>query len=223
MREDEFGNRAWSSRAPRSLALAAAGVALLLGGCGPAQDEAARLGRSSIVKEIEPLEANRVDADEFRGVPRGSASRAFLKYWAALQQKRWRSATLTYEPGLRRFIGARTIASALRRQVVTFVAHKPHVLGQRKNRRGRTIVSYVVRDPRGVAKWEWTSWGRIRGRWRIFYDKLLNAALRVDAARSTQERTDPSARRLSKRARTAGRRAARQQRRYLRWRRESRR
>jgi hypothetical protein len=191
----------------------AAGIALA--GCGTEPDEAAKLRQRSVVTDVEPVPANRVGAADIRARPPGSASRAFLEYWSLLQRQRWHAAMLRFNPRLRREVGSQRIVKALRRLVVAFVADKPR-LRREHRRRGHTFVNYVITSPRGMAKRQWIAWRRTAGRWRIFYDPLLDFALAFDAGRSAQERIDSSARRPSKEAKREARRAAQLQRDYLR-------
>src|SRR4051812_13476308 len=84
--------------------------AVTLAGCGGGSDDKqAALPRQQL---IGPKQENRF--------PAGSAQRALMQYWAALQYRAWAQALSFFDPKLRDFIGSGRIVKALSAQASAY-------------------------------------------------------------------------------------------------------
>lgn len=189
-------------------------AALVLAGCGAEADEAAKLGRTSVVEDASPVPEHLVGPAQIRDLPAGSVRRAFLEYWSRLQLQRWDAAVLMIDPRLRA-VGKAKIASALRRQGGVFLSQRPRLRTERKLGRGVVALKYGARlRDHPISTWS-SSWHRTDGRWRILNDSFLDRALILDAQRSVQERIDATAKTPSPQAQRARRRTRRLLVRYM--------
>jgi hypothetical protein len=155
-----------------------------------------------------------VDDEDIRQTKRGSARRAFLNFWTALQYQAWSSAVSYYEPGLAEAIGKVRLIEALKAASPLFYRTKP-ALGLPFRRGDDVVVPYTVVDLSGASVPTSTVWRRLGGQWRIHYHPQLDGFLRSSVQTTVQTRIDPAAREPAKEAVRAGQAASRIQSEYL--------
>jgi hypothetical protein len=190
-------------------------AALLLASCGGDDDAAKKVSERSIVDEAPPLREVVITPRQIDAHPPGSARRAFLRLWYALQYQSRTEVLESYHPGLVELIGADRMIEALKAQARYFRSVRPRLVDGRVRADG-TILYYVVRDLRGRQTPRSIVFARAARRWRIRYDPYLDEALRDSVQSSTQMTIDPASGRLSPQAIKAGFEAGRLQSRYLR-------
>lgn len=189
----------------------ACAAAITFTGCGDSNESAPR---ESVVGELPALERTLISDDELSTAPSGSARRAFLRYWSALQFQDWAGAAAFYEDRLLRHVGLDTVIEGLKGQADYFRTNKPRVV-RTTRLGGRESVYFLIDDPSGRRITRSISWLRRGGSWRIFYDPYLDAAIQTAVQNATQLDIDPTSREAADRAVRAGAAAAQLQSRYL--------
>jgi hypothetical protein len=202
------------------LAAAALTASLLIVSAACGRDSSGATTTASIAETEQgppapPPQETPVTAADIGKTRPGSAERAFLDYWSALQYSAWSAALAYYEPGLVRAIDPVRIVEALKGQASYFPTTKPKLRG--KSRIGpQVVVRYSVTDPSGRPALSSITWKRSGGKWRIHYQPFLDAMLRSAAQSRVQAQIDPNATQPSEQAVRAGAAAAQLQSQYLR-------
>jgi hypothetical protein len=192
----------------RNISLAIA-VVLTLAACGG--NGANDVTTMSIV---EPPAELLVTPDEIGRQQPGSAGRAFLRYWSALQYSAWTVAIGHYDPRFVRLVGLPRFIDAMRAQASYFRTAKPK-LGRTQRDERQAVVRYSIRGFDGRPMSTSTTWKQTGEKWQVLYDPQLDVILQSYAQNEAQARIDPNARTHSKEALEAGRRAAQLQSRFL--------
>jgi hypothetical protein len=195
-------------------ALAAAAVAIAIGGCGSKDPAPEAVERTSITAKVRAPAKTEITNADLRHVKAPTASHAFLEYWSELQWQEWISAVDRYSAGLRRVVGTSRILEALQHQASFYRAVKPKI-EREATRKGLTTIRYSYIDSAGTRRLSSTIWRMEDGRWTLVYDGLLDGALQSWAQTRTQQLTAPDAAKPTAAALKAGIEASELQARYL--------
>jgi len=177
-------------------------------GCSGSDSDA--VGSQSILSEPDQL----ISSADIAKTPPGSAERAFLQYWSALQYSAWSAALSSLEPALKTAIGVPQLVEALKGGASYFRTVRPTLRG-RVTVGNQVIVRYRAENPAGSLVTTSVAWRRTAGGWRLHYDPSLDGLLQASAQAQMQADIDPTAPRPSKRAVQAGLAASRVQSQYL--------
>jgi hypothetical protein len=198
----------------RSAAAAACAVVVLAcSGCGgnsganPAKQTTGEVSRP-LRAEDRIVERKLVTQQEVNGTRPNSVKRAFLEYWSALGYEEWSVAVEFLSRQIRRALEPQYMASALEIESQNSLPVKPLVRGVRTTR-GETTVRYLVRTSAGRLRATSMAWMRRKGLWYVAYSPTLAESYGSAVQQAVQSDIDPVARQPSKRALSAGARAAR--------------
>jgi hypothetical protein len=132
-----------------------------------------------------------------------SPQRAFLEMWSSAQWQSWVEASGYFAPGLRHVIGGQPLIEVLKSEATVFRAARPAIAKTRRAGR-QTILRYSFKDAQGDAQLHTVILRQRGNRWQIYYDSLLDQAVRSWAQSRAQGRIAPSAAKADPRAVTAG-------------------
>jgi hypothetical protein len=178
-------------------------------GCSAGRSET--VGREPVaITRTTDLKETVISGRDIAATPAGSAQRAFLKFWNALQLSAWPAAISYYDERLVTAIGIPRFVAALRPHSAYFQGNKPSGLSTVRIA-GRVIVRFHINDLAGIPRVESISWRKTPEGWQINYHPQLDIILQVYAQTRVQNQIDPSSKLPAKRAVEAGARAARLQ------------
>jgi hypothetical protein len=206
--------RALLAAAATVLIVGAAIAFELVSGDGQPAGGKEKAGQSQSETKTSTLRASLVGPRDLKGVRKRTVERALLDYWADLQFQDWPRAVLTYDPALRRSVGAAQLSETLRSLAPYYRTVKPELEGV-VGSGGSRSVHFLLRDVQGKITPQTVSWRRAGSVWLIRFNSLLDDTLQTYTQRAVQNRIDPAARAPSRKALRAGQAAARLQSNFL--------
>ncbi|MBJ7470582.1 MAG: hypothetical protein JHD16_04745 [Solirubrobacteraceae bacterium] len=187
-------------------------LSAVVAGCGDDASGPDPVEKVSIADQKVTVERELLAPEDFEATKAGSAERAFLEFWAAVQAGDRRQVLTSYDPGLVDVVGAAEIADVARRVSAVYRTGKPTITSVSADG-GVTTIRYVApaQVTAGAVAPNSIAYRRTGGAWNIVFSSALDDELRLTAQTVVQNSIDPTGKKVAPKAVAAGDVAARKQ------------